>query len=464
MTIPRGMIESSSRISTLGSLHLVSTKFKEAGIIHTLKDCAGLFAECYLYRLLRSFFARSVFWKHYDPFSTQKVRAFRSSAAAIDQLSTAVEELIKKAESAAKNRSKASLDGLQAIFTELVQTSLWGNATDLSLLTHLTHADIQQLQAAGVGAESQANRQRFILSGIKGIDSAWKTIVQAASSADSRIDIILDNSGFELFTDLLLADFLLASGLVSKICFHPKDMPWFVSDVTPSDFHFTIEALQSGTFFEESAKEEHQTTSSGTSYESSQLDRSYFVDARNRSASPSASFVVDSSSVFALETSEVDKSSSIPATATQRMACRWAHHLESGSFELSIPRSIPLGGLPSLHRSSQADFWTSYHNYPSIPLAAPTLYKSLQESTLILSKGDLNYRKWCSDARWSFSEPFENVLGPLKGSLNLLVLRTNKADVCVGVPKDRLATLEGEDKNWRTNGKYAMIEFVSKQQ
>jgi hypothetical protein len=46
--------------------------------------------------------------------------------------------------------------------------------------------------------------------------------------------------------------------------------------------------------------------------------------------------------------------------------------------------------------------------------------------------------------------------------MNLLVLRTNKADVCVGVPKDRLATLDAEDPEWRTNGKYALVEFVAK--
>jgi hypothetical protein len=421
-----------------------------------------------LYRLLRSFFARSQYWKHYDPFSTQKVRAFKSSAAAIDQLSSTVEELIQKAEEASKDLNDSALKGLKVIFAELVQTSLWGNATDLSLLTHLTHADIQQLQAGGLGAEAQAKRQHFILSGIQGIDSAWNTIVQHVSKGSSRVDIILDNSGFELYTDLLLADFLLASGLVNKIRFHPKDMPWFVSDVTPSDFHFTIEALQSGTFFRQSAAlneaSKHHAPSSAN-HKSGQLDESYFLDPRSRSVSPSRSFVIDSSSAFTLNPiSEKEKQSLTSSfTATQRLATRWSQHLKSGAFELSIPSDVPLGGLPSLHTSTQADFWTSYHNYPSIPIAAPTLFKSLQESTLMLSKGDLNYRKWCSDARWSFSEPFENVLGPVKGSLNLLVLRTNKADVCVGVPKERLATLDQEEKEWRTNGKYAMVEFVSKQ-
>ena len=58
---------------------------------------------------------------------------------------------------------------------------------------------------------------------------------------------MLDNSGFELYTDLVLADFLLTSGLCHQVVFHPKSMPWFVSDVTPIDFKSTLEYLSSST-------------------------------------------------------------------------------------------------------------------------------------------------------------------------------------------------------------------------
>ncbi|UZJ54649.1 hypothetical protein CBS101457_003969 [Exobasidium rhododendri] len=427
-----------------------------------------LFAECYLYRLLRSFFARSTYWKDYDPFSNQKTSAFKSSAVAIEQLSATAEELFQKAEESQSQEEEVYLEAMKVIFRELVQTSLWGNATDLSLLTHLSHADIQTLQAGGVGAEAQSKRQHFILSGLQGVDLAWEAIVRGKGRS-SQVDIILDNSGFELFTDLLLADFLIVTGLVEKVRFHPKDMPWFVSDVTPSDFLFTIEALQSGKFFDtlcsDSAGEEGNEGGDVRSH--SGLDKSYFVDARGRSVSPSRSFTIDSNSV--LDTSSLDSDPTVdggfeekPHNSTQRLASRWANHIKTGSFVVSIPFDTPLGGSPRLQKTTQANFWTSYHNYPSLPLAAPILFQQLQKSTLIISKGDLNYRKWCSDARWDFDEPFENVLGPVKGKINLLVLRTNKADVCVGVPTDRLASLDDEDAKWRTNGKYAMVEYVSK--
>ena len=44
---------------------------------------------------------------------------------------------------------------------------------------------------------------------------AWQFL--ANKSTGSIIDIVMDNSGFELFTDLCLADFLVSSGVASKV-------------------------------------------------------------------------------------------------------------------------------------------------------------------------------------------------------------------------------------------------------
>lgn len=38
----------------------------------------------------------------------------------------------------------------------------------------------------------------------------------------SRIDIILDNAGLEVFADICLADFLISKNLVEKVFFHGK--------------------------------------------------------------------------------------------------------------------------------------------------------------------------------------------------------------------------------------------------
>lgn len=152
-----------------------------------------------------------------------------------------------------RRKSRTDDDALpclsQLTFFLLAQSSLWGNATDLSLLTSLTHADIQSLQAGGVGAEAQKGRERFILTGLGALDSAWQQLSAARKQGGGRVDIVLDNSGFELVTDLMLGQWLLESGHASEVVFHGKAIPWFVSDVTPPDFVFTIEALQEQAFF-----------------------------------------------------------------------------------------------------------------------------------------------------------------------------------------------------------------------
>ncbi|KAH3845224.1 hypothetical protein DPMN_087499 [Dreissena polymorpha] len=60
-----------------------------------------------------------------------------------------------------------------------------------------------------------------------------------------RVDVILDNAGFEIITDLCLAEFLLAAKLASFIHFHCKALSWFVSDVTKDDFDHTLSFLTS---------------------------------------------------------------------------------------------------------------------------------------------------------------------------------------------------------------------------
>lgn len=60
------------------------------------------------------------------------------------------------------------------------------------------------------------------------------------------LDIILDNAGYELFTDLCLADYLVTYKFVNTVRFHGKAIPWFVSDVTNQDFTTTIDYIAHG--------------------------------------------------------------------------------------------------------------------------------------------------------------------------------------------------------------------------
>lgn len=69
----------------------------------------------------------------------------------------------------------------------------------------------------------------------------WSCLTNGQTN--KTIDFILDNAGYELFTDFVLASFLLDNQLVSKIRFHGKSIPWFISDVNVYDFHWTIQTM-----------------------------------------------------------------------------------------------------------------------------------------------------------------------------------------------------------------------------
>lgn len=65
----------------------------------------------------------------------------------------------------------------------------------------------------------------------------------AKATGSAVIDIINDNSGYELFTDLCLADFIIEHQLAARVNFNVKAIPWYISDVTPKDMRWTLDTL-----------------------------------------------------------------------------------------------------------------------------------------------------------------------------------------------------------------------------
>ena len=67
----------------------------------------------------------------------------------------------------------------------------------------------------------------------------------------------------------------------------------------------------------------------------------------------------------------------------------------------------------------------------------------------------LNEHRLTGDIQWPASTPFEMAIGPLAGSFPILSLRTNKADVVVGVDQDVADKLdEVDNRKWRYDGRY----------
>lgn len=73
--------------------------------------------------------------------------------------------------------------------------------------------------------------------------SVWNLLRTRDTNNTVVVDIILDNAGYELFTDLCLATFLVAQKLAGKVRFYVKHYPWYVSDTMTKDFHWTVDYM-----------------------------------------------------------------------------------------------------------------------------------------------------------------------------------------------------------------------------
>lgn len=370
-------------------------------------DAPWLFAECYLYRRLHSFFVNSKAWKTHDVFRVQKTNAFRSSRAAVLELASQYRQLVSSLRSSGQpTGTEGATEGAdKELFTDMSEICLWGNATDLSLFTSLTHADIQQLQGKNAREMSKRN---ILHNQVNEVYDLLKK--QRDEGKAGRIDIVLDNSGFELFVDLIFGGYLLATGFATEIVFHPKSLPWFVSDVLPGDFTDLINALRDPV--------------------------SYFDSPENRYSTDS-------------EVQETSLSDSQKSDLVFLFS-EWSELHTEGKFLL---------------RPNQ--FWTTAASYWRLPSVAPRLFEDLRQSELVIFKGDLNYRKLTADAVWDPTTSFSKAIGEMGkvgSGVRILALRTCKADVVVGLDEGKDAELRNGDseegkRKWAWSGKWAVIQF-----
>jgi uncharacterized protein with ATP-grasp and redox domains len=79
---------------------------------------------------------------------------------------------------------------------------------------------------------------------------------------------------------------------------------------------------------------------------------------------------------------------------------------------------------------------------------------------LVLSKGDLNYRRLAGDRYWPGSTPFATAVDYFPAPV--AALRTVKSDVALGLPGGRLSTLDAAEPDWRVSGRYAMVQFADR--
>ncbi|KNE56078.1 hypothetical protein AMAG_01920 [Allomyces macrogynus ATCC 38327] len=169
-----------------------------------------------MYRKIREAFAITTTRTTYDPFLRKKQGSLAKGLNVLGALCQHVAKLHERAQDPS-TRTVA-----------LAEMPIYS-----FLLVAADHVDV-----AALGA-------KLVKKGTKGVVANDLDVIVAhlAGLHGKRIDLVLDNAGFELAADLFLADWLVASRIASEVVFHVKSIPWFVSDTTTTDFHATLADL-----------------------------------------------------------------------------------------------------------------------------------------------------------------------------------------------------------------------------
>lgn len=103
----------------------------------------------------------------------------------------------------------------------------------------------------------------------------------------------------------------------------------------------------------------------------------------------------------------------------------------------------------------QHAFWTS-------PLAGwempDDVRDTLSEATLVIAKGDANYRRLLGDRHWDYTTPFDRVLAYFPAPL--LALRTLKSNVAAGLDQAMVNELNERYTGWDVSGEWGLMQGV----
>lgn len=106
--------------------------------------------------------------------------------------------------------------------------ALWGNKMDLSLWP----ADASNSNIDVFSSILDRAQENLLHDDSQKLSAHCEKLRQ---NGGGNVDIIVDNAGFELITDLALAQYLVDSGISSCVTFQLKSHPTFVSDALEKD-------------------------------------------------------------------------------------------------------------------------------------------------------------------------------------------------------------------------------------
>jgi len=318
------------------------------------------FAELYFYRRVMEAigYFQNGEGHGLDPFAFQKQQGLEISRTAIRELITRVAGWTRPG-------------GDRQTLINLLYLDLWGNQADLSMWpvegdTKPDHNDLEQANAFLL-----EDRAAEVADFVFGLGSSLQG--KGATSESIRIDFMIDNAGFELVSDLVLADYLLSTGLAATVRLHVKPHPTYVSDATIKDVRGTLNYFK--------AEDDSHLNSLGT-----------------------------------------------------RLADYWEQD------QLQVRDNF---------------FWTSPLPGWEIPLP---LENELSQSSLVISKGDANYRRLLGDLDWPRTTPFAEILSYFPAPI--VALRTVKAEIACGMQPGQSEDVAAQDPDWMINGRWGVVQFT----
>ncbi|ALC41194.1 CG11475 [Drosophila busckii] len=175
-------------------------------------------ADCYLYRRIWAAFRREKTLRDFDYFGQEKTCAARN-----------IVYIFINVLKQTKNLSRDCRN-----FQLMLKISLWANRCDLNVNKEPPDARIVQL--------IDDYDEDLI---VDHSAELWRLLTEDAHTTKYPcvVDFVLDNAGFELFADLVLAAYLIDTKLAAQVRFHVKAIPWFVSDTTAVDFNWMLRFL-----------------------------------------------------------------------------------------------------------------------------------------------------------------------------------------------------------------------------
>ena len=184
-----------------------------------------LFAEFYFYRrVIECFFING---QIFDPFGDQKLAGLRECTVSMKKLIGDICILM-------------NANSTQNVLQYAVYSSLFGNKLDLSLFPADIIGQNVTSNAADNRINASHNKECLLINDIHNVLS-YLCCEKSQMKEDSRnISIVLDNAGYELITDFILGYVLLTCQLTSKVVYHTKPYPTFVSDATTNDVIYTV--------------------------------------------------------------------------------------------------------------------------------------------------------------------------------------------------------------------------------